>query len=134
MEDDYFAPVTTYFNRHGGLCNLLSGLGLINEQKDKLIEKEIIIGCKKGDKTAVKTLYEMYAPIFRGICLRYTGNLSEAEDVMHEGFIKIITKISQFKGKGSFEGWLKRIIINTAITHIKNNKKVYFEVTFCSPV
>ena len=88
-----------------------------------LNEKKIINGCKKSDKNAQRILYEQYSPLMRGLCQRYIGSASLAEDIMHEGFIKVFTNINQYKGIGSFEGWIKRIMINTSISYIKNNEK-----------
>jgi RNA polymerase sigma-70 factor (ECF subfamily) len=85
-----------------------------------LVEKEIIDGCKKLNHKAQKTLYEMYASLMRGICMRYISDTDEVKDVIQEGFLKIFGNINQFKGTGSFEGWMKRIMINTAITHCKS--------------
>ena len=65
----------------------------------------------------------MYAPVLLGLCCRYTRDRSEAEDVLQEAFIKIFNNLGQFAGKGSFEGWLKRIVVNTAITHYRQNLK-----------
>ncbi|NJM15584.1 MAG: sigma-70 family RNA polymerase sigma factor [Bacteroidales bacterium] len=73
---------------------------------------------------AQREVYDMYAPIMRGICLRYTGTAEAAKDMLQEGFIKVFTKISQYKGEGSFEGWIKRIMINTAISYHKSKKHI----------
>jgi RNA polymerase sigma-70 factor (ECF subfamily) len=87
-----------------------------------LTEKEIINGCKRRNKTAQKELYCTYVTILRGICHRYANNRDEANDIIQEGFIKVYSNIKQYKGRGSFEGWLKRIFINAAISYYK--KKV----------
>ncbi|MCK5855942.1 MAG: sigma-70 family RNA polymerase sigma factor [Bacteroidales bacterium] len=87
-------------------------------QEDSLIE-----GCKRKKRKARNKLYKLYANQFLGICLRYTRNTSEAEDVLHDAFIKIFTKIDQYTGKGSFEGWLKRIVVNTAIQSLRERSK-----------
>ncbi len=84
---------------------------------------EIIKKCRKNDKRAQKKLYDVYAPVLFGICLRYAADKAEAEDVLQEGFVKILTKISAYSGKGSFEGWMKRIMINTAISSYHKHKK-----------
>jgi RNA polymerase sigma-70 factor (ECF subfamily) len=68
-------------------------------------------------------LYDRYAPIMLGICMRYVYERSEAEDILQEGFLKIFTKIGEFEGRGSFEGWMKRVFVNTAITHYHKNSK-----------
>lgn len=86
-------------------------------------EQKIIEGCIKGRRSAQNKLYSKYAPTLLGICMRYARNKSEAEDILQEGFIKIFSNISGFRGEGSFEGWLKRIIVNTAITHNKKSLK-----------
>ncbi len=85
--------------------------------------EKIIERCKQNDPNAQKELYDVYAPVMFGLCLRYTANSAEAQDVLQEGFVKILTKISDFSGSGSFEGWMKRIIINTAISLFHKNKK-----------
>ncbi len=69
-------------------------------------------------------LYEMYAPKMKGLCFRYVGDSETVKDIVQDGFIKVFSNIRQFDGKGSFDGWIKRIFINTAISHIrKHNKK-----------
>jgi RNA polymerase sigma-70 factor (ECF subfamily) len=88
-----------------------------------LTEKEIIKGCRKRNKAAQKELYDTYVPVLRGICQRYAANHYEAKDIVQEGFLKVYSKINQYKGKGSFEGWLKRIFINTAISYYKDQIK-----------
>ena len=90
-----------------------------------LDDNQIIRGCRKHKRTAQEALYEKYAPVLRGICLRYSRNKTEAEDLLQDGFIKIFLNINKFSGKGSFGGWLKRIMVNTAITQFKKNKYHY---------
>jgi RNA polymerase sigma factor (sigma-70 family) len=84
---------------------------------------EIVERCKKNDRNAQKELYDVYSPVLFGICIRYSKSTQEAEDILQDGFIKILTKIKYFKGEGSFEGWMKKIIVNTAISHFHKNKK-----------
>jgi len=92
---------------------------------DKLIEL-----CKKGDRAAQEKLYKVYSPVMLGICLRYAKNRQEAEDVMQEGFIKVFTSISGFRGEGSFEGWIKRIMVNTSLNHYYKAKKTISDKNF----
>ena len=61
----------------------------------------------------------MYSPLMTGICLRYIGDIDSTKDVVQEGFIKVFSSIDKFKGDGSFEGWMKRIFINTAISYLR---------------
>jgi RNA polymerase sigma-70 factor (ECF subfamily) len=70
-------------------------------------------------------LYQQFAPKMYGVCLRYAGNAEEAEDILQEGFIKIFNKIGSYRGDGSFEGWIRRIFVNTAIEHFR--KKTYLQ-------
>ncbi len=86
-------------------------------------EQELIDQCKKQNSKAQKILYDKYSSLMLGMCMRYVYERSEAEDILQEGFLKIFTKITEFKGKGSFESWMRRIIINTAITHYHKNTK-----------
>ncbi|OQA98829.1 MAG: ECF RNA polymerase sigma factor SigE [Bacteroidetes bacterium ADurb.Bin217] len=90
-------------------------------------EKEIIDGCIKNDRKMQKALYEKYASKLYALCLRYAKDRAEADDMLQEGFIKIFTKIEQFSQEHSFEGWIKRIVINTAITHYNQNLKHYYQ-------
>jgi RNA polymerase sigma-70 factor (ECF subfamily) len=85
--------------------------------------EDIIERCKKYDVTAQRLLYERYANQMRNICMRYISNHHEIKDIVHDGFIKIFSNIKQYSGKGSFEGWMVRIFINTTLTHIRKNKK-----------
>ncbi len=88
-----------------------------------LAEEQLIERCKKQDKTAQKILYDKYAALMFAICVRYVFERSEAEDILQEGFVKIFSYIKKFEGRGSFEGWMKRIMVNTAITHYHKNSK-----------
>jgi len=89
-------------------------------------ENQIIEECKRGKHDSFGMLYKKYAPLMLGICYRYSKTKDEAEDVLQEGFIKAFQKIKSFKGKGSFEGWIRRIMINTAINNYKANIKHYY--------
>lgn len=80
---------------------------------DKL--PSIIKGCKKQDALAQKELYDLFAGKLFGVCLRYSNNYNDAQDILQEGFVKIFHKIEQFSNKGAFEGWMRRIMVNTAL-------------------
>lgn len=84
-------------------------------------EKDIIQGCARQDRSAQEALYNKYALKMKGICLRYCHTSFEAEDVFQEAFVKIFRNIGQYKWKGSFEGWVRRIVINAAVDHYKKN-------------
>jgi RNA polymerase sigma factor (sigma-70 family) len=88
-----------------------------------LDEKQIIDGCCKKDRTAQKALFDRYKSILLGVCIRYSDRREEAEDILQDGFVKIFVKIQDFAHKGSFINWMKKIMINTAITHYHRNLK-----------
>lgn len=90
-------------------------------------DDRIVRGCKKGKRRAFALLYEKYADVLMLVCLRYSRNKAEAQDVLQEGFIKVFQKIGTFEQRGSFEGWLKRIMVNTAINYYKANKKFHLQ-------
>jgi len=87
-------------------------------------EEKIIRGCKAGKRSAYSLLYKTYASTMFGICARYSKNRAEAEDVLQEGFIKVFSNIGKFRSEGSFEGWMKRIMVNTAINNYQKNQKL----------
>ncbi|WP_101688859.1 RNA polymerase sigma factor [Dysgonomonas massiliensis] len=87
-------------------------------------EEQLIAGCQKQDRIAQKALYEKYSRLLFGICLRYCPDVSSAQDLLQDGFIKVFTSIQSFQGKGSFEGWLKRIFVNLALENIRKDKKI----------
>lgn len=76
---------------------------------------QLINDCKAGKRQAQAKLYELFSPKLFGVCLRYSRDETEAEDTLHEGFITIFNKIGQFAFKGSFEGWMKRIMVNISL-------------------
>ncbi len=83
-------------------------------------EKELIKACLLGDRLAQRDIFNMYSGKMMAVCLRYSRHRLEAEDILQDSFVKVFTHLSEFEYSGSFEGWVRRIIINTAI---KNNQK-----------
>ena len=79
--------------------------------------------CLKRKPEAQRRLYDHFASSMLGVCFRYTKSLSDAEEVLQEGFIKVFTQIQQFRGQGALEGWIRRIIVHTCINILKKNKK-----------
>jgi RNA polymerase sigma-70 factor (ECF subfamily) len=90
-----------------------------------LSEQELIEKCICGDRIAQKQLYDKYNALFFAICLRYMPTREDAEDALIMGFTAIFTGMDTFKQEGSFEGWMKRIIVNTAITVLRSNSRHY---------
>jgi len=89
-------------------------------------DEQIIAGCLEGKRKAFNLLFRKHAPVMLGVCMRYCKNRIDAEDVMQDGFIKVFTQISKFRKEGSFEGWIKRIMINAAIDNYQSNLKHAF--------
>ena len=93
-----------------------------------LSEESMVKGCLRGNQRAQRMFYEKFAPLMYPLCLRYVREISEAEDVMISGFMKAFDKIDTYTGKGSLSGWLRRIMINQALGHLRKNKTMYLEV------
>jgi RNA polymerase sigma-70 factor (ECF subfamily) len=85
--------------------------------------EKLINGCKEGKRGARKELFDKYRSLLLGICLRYSKNKSEAEDILMEGFINIYTKINTYSHQGAFEGWMRKVMVNTAIDYHRKNEK-----------
>jgi RNA polymerase sigma-70 factor (ECF subfamily) len=92
-----------------------------------LILQELIEECKQQSTKAQGALYKKYSGVLFGICLKYSPNRAEAEDNLQDAFITIFSRIEQYQGKGSFEGWIKRITVNTALQ--KYRKKKVFDIS-----
>src|SRR5687768_12239291 len=89
--------------------------------------REIIEGCVRGEKRWQDKLYKKFSSLLFSICLRYTKNRMEAQDVLQEVFVKIFNNIHTYHHDGSFEGWLRRIAVNTSITNYRKNLKHAFQ-------
>ena len=81
--------------------------------------ERLVPACKEGDRKAQKQLFDTLAPKMMALCLRYMGNREDAEDVLQEGFITLFKKLDSYTGAGSFEGWARKIFVNTALMHLR---------------
>lgn len=86
--------------------------------------EELITRCQDNDRQAQELLYRQYSSVLYGMCLKYAPNQMEAEDNLQDAFITIFQRIGQYQGKGSFEGWMKRIAINTVLQKYRQ-KRLY---------
>lgn len=91
-----------------------------------IVDESILEGCIAGKREAQYELYKKFASSMLALCFRYARNRDEAEDLLQEGFLKVFQKISSFRREGSFEGWMKRIMINNALNEIKKNRRIPF--------
>ena len=82
--------------------------------------EQLILNCSNNDTKAQSELYNLFSSKLFSVCLKYSRNYAEAEDNLQDAFVTIFNKMSQYKSKGSFEGWLKRITINTALQCYRN--------------
>ncbi len=93
-------------------------------------DQQIIEGCARNERKAQQELYNRYSHFLLGVCLRYATDKSEAEDILQDSFLKIFFNIKDYSGTGSFIGWLRKIAVNTAITHYHKHLKFryYLEI------
>ncbi len=87
-------------------------------------EQELILGCIAARPKAQKALFDLYAPKLYAVCLRYMKDQVRAQDTLQDALIKIFAKISNYKSEGSFEGWLKKITVNTCLDQLRKDKKL----------
>ena len=87
-------------------------------------EKHIIKRCKQGDRKAQFELYQNHKITLFGICMRYAHSKAEAEDILQEGFYLILKDLKSYSGKGSFQGWMKRVMVNAALMYIRKHRKL----------
>jgi RNA polymerase sigma-70 factor (ECF subfamily) len=87
--------------------------------------KKIISGCLKGNRRDQELLYRRHSAKLYAVCLQYSGNDEEARDILQEGFIKIFENLVHYKHEGSFEGWMRRIVVNTALERYRNRYNLY---------
>jgi RNA polymerase sigma-70 factor (ECF subfamily) len=95
---------------------------LTPERNLNITESDLINGCIEGNRRMQEELYRRFSPRMYAVCLRYAGNAEEAEDILQEGFIKVFKKLDSFRSEGSFEGWVRRIFVNTAIEHFRRKR------------
>jgi RNA polymerase sigma-70 factor (ECF subfamily) len=91
-------------------------------------DQQIIEGCAKHNRKAQQVLYDKYSRLLLGVCLRYASDKAEAEDILQDSFLKIFFNIEDYSGTGSFIGWLRKVTVNTAITHYHKNLKYRYHV------
>ena len=95
------------------------------EERDLYSDSELIQGCKNNDRKYQELLYRKFAKKMYGICLSYAKDRSMAQEILQDGFVKVFKKIDTFKEQGPLEGWIRRIITNTALDHLRKKSKLY---------
>ena len=92
------------------------------EQKYNIVE--LVKRCKAGERKAQELLYKQFASKMLGVCCRYAKDKMEAEDMLQNGFIKVFQKINDFRGEGSFEGWIRRIMVHASIEYYRKHNRM----------
>lgn len=103
---------------------------ILTETVEFMTESQLISRCKKREEDAQRIVYERFSGKMMGVCMCYVKERAEAEDLLHDAFIQAFDKIKQFKGKGSFEGWLRRVVVNTILMHLRAKKKETRNISF----
>lgn len=93
------------------------------------IERELVQACKRQDRKAQEATFKRFAGKMMAVCKRYLGSTPLSEDVLMEGFMKVFTKIDKFQEQGSFEGWIRRIMVNEALMALRKQEKMKFQDT-----
>ncbi|MEQ8237956.1 MAG: sigma-70 family RNA polymerase sigma factor [Cyclobacteriaceae bacterium] len=91
-------------------------------------EEVLIADCLKGKQKAQKAMYERFAPKMLSVCCRYINDREEAEHVMIGGMVKVFDKLAQYTFQGSFEGWIRRVMVNESLMYIRKNKNMSLEI------
>lgn len=110
-----------HFGNKTHLISRVTAQEKTSETVKSLTEQQIISQCKKGDRAAQKALYDRLSSRMFPVCLRYMGNREAAEDVLQEGFISLFSKLDSYSGEGSFEGWARKVFVNTALMTLRKN-------------
>jgi RNA polymerase sigma factor (sigma-70 family) len=92
-------------------------------------ESDLIKGCLKGNPQMQEELYRRFSPKMYAVCLRYAQDSDDARDLLQEGFIKVYRNLDRYRGEGSFEGWIRRIFVNTAIEYYRKKSLEYSRVS-----
>lgn len=102
---------------------------------DQLADLNVLIKrATEGDEEAFKKIYTLLAGKMYSLCLRYTGNLEDANDTFQNGFIQLFRNLGGFRHEGSFEGWVRRIFVNTCLDFTRNKRRLFIEINTTMPV
>lgn len=91
---------------------------------------QLIKDCLKGKPASQKQLYDEFADVMLGVCYRYTKSMADAEDVLQESFVKVFTRLHQYKEDGPLGGWIRKIVVNTALNYLKRSRNYQSELVF----
>lgn len=109
-------------------CNRLAVVGILLSNMRKLFqtdEQKLVKACLAGKPDAQRELYDRYSGKMFAVCLRYARNRDEAADMLQDGMVRVFQKLELYEGKGSLEGWVRRVIVNVAIRQYQRNSRLY---------
>ena len=107
-----------------------SARGSIYSQPPMEHHHQLIKDCLKQDRSAQHKLYNLFAPQMLGVCYRYTKSLDDAEDILQEAFVKVFTNLKQYKGDGELGAWIRRIMVNTALSYLRRHSRYRSQMEF----
>jgi RNA polymerase sigma factor (sigma-70 family) len=99
-----------------------------------LPEEELVVECRRGNPRAQRVLYDRLAPKMMAVCLRYLRHTEEAEEVLMQGFVKVFRGLEQYRHEGSLTGWVRRIMVNTALTYLRSRRPAHLELEASSAI
>lgn len=102
---------------------------MTNPNGEFMSDEEMLAGCQNNNGYAQKCLFERYSRIMTGVCMRYVDTYEEAQDIVQNGFIKVFKKIGTFTGKGSLEGWIRKIMVNSSLDYLRKIKHERFNLS-----
>ena len=91
---------------------------------------QLVKDCIRLQATSQRQLYDLFAPSMLGVCFRYTKNMDDAENILQDGFVKVFGNLHQFKGEGDLGAWIRRIMVNTALSYLKTNSRYQHDLLF----
>tara|TARA_B110000046_G_scaffold184960_1_gene224995 strand:+ start:117 stop:653 length:537 start_codon:yes stop_codon:yes gene_type:complete len=92
-----------------------------------MTDEELIVRCLEGDQRAQQALFERFAGKMMAVCMRYAGDREKAQDLLQDGFVKVFIHLHKFKGEGSFEGWIRRTMINTVLDELRKRNRMHVD-------
>jgi len=105
-------------------------MSVVTNKMHQMDLEKLLKDCLKRRAAAQRELYELFAPSMLGLCFRYTKSMSDAEEVLQEGFVKVFERLKQYRGDGEFGGWVRTIMVNTALNFLKANKRYRQDLLF----
>ncbi len=100
----------------------------MSQKRDDMTDRQLVDGCIANNPKAQRELYQRFASKMMGVAMRYANSPEEAQDVLQDAFIKVFERIKSFKKEGSLEGWIRRVVVNTALDSIRKHKKEKYNV------